>query len=126
VAITFSGEFTSPRSADEVYDFLCDPKKFGPLLPDFESMSVQDATHFTLKVRVGVGNVRGTAEIKMELAESIRPTRAQYIRAGQRRRQPDHRRRRLRSLSPSRGHQDRVARRGQRIRQAGFHGGRHA
>jgi len=78
VAITFSGEFTSPRSPDEVHDFLCDPKKFGPLLPDFESMSVQDATHFTVKVRVGVGNIRGTAEIKMELAESIRPTRAQY------------------------------------------------
>lgn len=78
MAITFSGEFTSPRTPDEVYDFLCDPDKFGPLLPDFESMSVQDATHFTVKVRVGVGNIRGSAEIKMELAESVRPTRAQY------------------------------------------------
>ncbi len=78
MAITFSGEFTSPRTPDEVYDFLCDPNKFAPLLPDFESMSVQDATHFTVKVRVGVGNIRGSAEIKMELAESVRPTRAQY------------------------------------------------
>ncbi len=78
MAITFSGEFTSPRTPDEVYDFLCDPNKFAPLLPDFESMSVQDATHFTVKVRIGVGNIRGSAEIKMELAESVRPTRAQY------------------------------------------------
>jgi uncharacterized protein len=78
LAISFSGEFTSPRSPDEVYDFLSDPNKFAPLLPDFESMSVQDATHFTVKVRVGVGNIRGSAEIKMELAESVRPTRAQY------------------------------------------------
>jgi uncharacterized protein len=78
LAIKFSGEFTSPRTPDEVYHFLCDPNKFAPLLPDFESMSVQDATHFTVKVRVGVGNIRGSAEIKMELAESVRPTRAQY------------------------------------------------
>ena len=78
MAITFSGEFNSPRTPDEVYDFLCDANKFGPLLPDFESMSVEDATHFTVKVRVAVGNIRGTAEIKMELSESVRPIRAQY------------------------------------------------
>jgi carbon monoxide dehydrogenase subunit G len=78
VAIAFSGEFTSPRSPDEVYDFLCDPNKFGPLLPEFRSMTVQDATHFTVTVGIGVGNIRGSAEIKMELAESVRPARAQY------------------------------------------------
>jgi carbon monoxide dehydrogenase subunit G len=78
LAISFSGDFTSPRSPDEVYDFLSDPNKFAPLLPDFESMSVQDATHFTVKVRVGVGNIRGSAEIKMELAEASRPQRALY------------------------------------------------
>src|SRR5664280_509043 len=78
VAVTFSGEFTSPRSPDEVYDFLSDPNKFGPLLPEFRSMTVQDATHFTVKVGIAVGSIRGTAEIKMQLSESIRPTRAQY------------------------------------------------
>ncbi len=78
MAITFSGEFTTPRNPDEVFDFLSDPNKFGPLLPDFQSMTVQDSTHFTVKVRVGVGNIRGTAEIKMELAEATRPQRAQY------------------------------------------------
>jgi uncharacterized protein len=78
LAITFSGEFTTPRNPDEVYDFLSDPNKFGPLLPDFQSMTVQDPRHFTVKVRVGVGNIRGTAEIKMELAEASRPQRAQY------------------------------------------------
>ena len=58
MAITFSGEFTTPRNPDEVYDFLSDPNKFGPLLPDFQSMTVQDPRHFTVKVRVGVGNIR--------------------------------------------------------------------
>ncbi len=78
MAITFSGDFITPRSLDDVYEFLSDPSKFGPLLPDFQSMTVQDGTHFTVKVRVGVGNIRGSAEIKMELAEATRPHRAQY------------------------------------------------
>ena len=78
MAINFTGEFIASRSPEEVFEFLADPNKFGPLLPDFESMTVQDATHFTVKVRVGVGNVRGTAQIKMELAEATRPVRALY------------------------------------------------
>ena len=78
MAINFSGEFTTPRGPEEVFDFLSDPNKFGPLLPDFESMSMQDATHFTVKVKVGVGNIRGSAEIKMELTEAVKPLRAQY------------------------------------------------
>ncbi len=78
MAINFSGEFTTPRSPEEVFDFLSDPNKFGPLLPDFQSMSMQDPTHFTVKVKVGVGNIRGSAEIKMELSEAVKPLRAQY------------------------------------------------
>ncbi len=38
MAIKFSGEFEVKRSPEEVYDFLTDPKKFGPLLPDFQGM----------------------------------------------------------------------------------------
>jgi len=78
LAINFSGEFTTPRSPEQVYHFLSDPNKFAPLLPDFQSMSMQDATHFTVKVRVGVGNIRGSAELKMELSEAVKPLRAQY------------------------------------------------
>jgi len=78
LAITFSGEFTTPRSQEEVFDFLSDPNRFAPLLPDFQSMNQQDPTHFTVKVKVGVGNIRGSAEIKMELAEAVKPQRAHY------------------------------------------------
>ena len=78
MAISFSGEFTTPRTQEEVFDFLSDPNKFAPLLPDFQNMTMQDSTHFTVKVKVGVGNIRGSAEIKMELAEALKPQRAQY------------------------------------------------
>ena len=82
MAIKFGGEFEIKRSPEEVYDFLTDPQKFGPLLPDFQGMSVQDPTHFTVKVNVGVSYIKGTAEVKMILAEANRPGRAKYTGQG--------------------------------------------
>jgi carbon monoxide dehydrogenase subunit G len=78
MAIKFSGEFEVKKNPDEVYDFLTDPGKFAPLLPEFQSLAVQDATHFTVKVNVGVSYIKGAADVKMELAEADRPRRAQY------------------------------------------------
>ena len=78
MAIKFAGEFETKRTPEEVYDFLTDPKKFAPLLPDFQSMTQQDTTHFTVKVNVGISYIRGTADMKMELTQADRPKRAQY------------------------------------------------
>jgi carbon monoxide dehydrogenase subunit G len=78
MAIKFGGEFEVKRTADYVYDFLSDPSKFAALLPDFQGLSIQDPTHFTVKVNVGISYIKGTAEVKMELAEADRPKRAQY------------------------------------------------
>lgn len=78
MAIKFSGEFTVKKSPDEVYGFLTDPNKFAPLLPEFQSLTVQDEKHFTVKVNVGVSYIKGAADVKMELSEADRPRRAQY------------------------------------------------
>jgi len=78
MAIKFNGEFEVPRKPEEVYDFLTDPSRFAPLLPEFQGMAVQDATHFTVKVNVGVSYIKGTAEVKMELMPTERPKRAEY------------------------------------------------
>ena len=78
MAIKLGGEFEVSRSPDEVYDFLVDPQKFAPLLPDFQGVSVQDSTHFQVLVKVGISYIKGTAEINMVLAEAERPNRAQY------------------------------------------------
>lgn len=82
MAIKFGGEFQVQRSPEEVHDFLTNPQQFGPLLPDFQGMSVQDATHFTVKVNVGVSYIKGTADVKMVLAEAERPRRAKYTGQG--------------------------------------------
>jgi carbon monoxide dehydrogenase subunit G len=78
MAIKFAGKFEVKRTPDEVYDFLVEPSKFAALLPDFQGLSIQDATHFTVKVNVGISYIKGTAEVKMELAQGERPNRAQY------------------------------------------------
>ena len=78
MAIKFAGDFEVKRTPEEVHDFLVDPSKFAKLLPDFQGLTVQDATHFTVKVNVGISYIKGTAEVKMELAQAERPVRAQY------------------------------------------------
>src|SRR5258708_38690521 len=78
MGIKFRGEFEIKRTAEEAYDFLTDPQKFAPLLPDFQSMTQQDTTHFTVKVNVGISYIRGAADMKMELTQADRPERAQY------------------------------------------------
>jgi len=78
MAIKFAGGFDVKRTPEEVHDFLTDPSRFAVLLPEFEGLSVQDATHFTVKVKVGISHIKGTADVKMELAQAERPTRAHY------------------------------------------------
>src|SRR5678815_2129804 len=78
MASKFSGHFEVQKTPEQVYEFLTDPNKFAPLLPEFKGMSVQDPTHFTVKVNVGVSYIKGTADVKMELTQAERPSRAQY------------------------------------------------
>jgi carbon monoxide dehydrogenase subunit G len=78
VAIKFAGEFEAKKKPEEVYDFLTDPNKFASLLPEFQGLKVNDATHFTVRVNVGISYIKGTADVKMELTEAQRPQRAQY------------------------------------------------
>lgn len=78
MAIKFSGEFEVTKTPEQVYEFLTDPQKFAPLLPDYQGMTVEDSTHFTVRVNVGISYIKGVADVKMELTESERPKRAEY------------------------------------------------
>ncbi len=76
--IKFGGDFVVPKKPEEVYDFLVDPNRFCPLLPDYESMEIVDARNFLVKLSVGISHIRGTATIKLNLAEAVRATHALY------------------------------------------------
>lgn len=78
MAFAFSGEFTVKKQPGEVFDFLTDPKRFAPLLPDYEGMSQQDERHATVNLKVGISHIRGTASMQLELAEAEPPQRALY------------------------------------------------
>ena len=78
MAIKFSGQFDVKKTPEEVFDFLTDPNKFAPLLPEFQGVTVHDPQHFNVKVNVGISYIKGTADVKMELAEAERPARAKY------------------------------------------------
>ena len=76
--MTHSGSFLAPCVADEVFAMLSDPQRFAPTLPDFESMQMQDATHFKLRVVIALGQIRGHANLAMELCEAVRPSQVHY------------------------------------------------
>jgi uncharacterized protein len=78
MAFSFGGEFQVQRRPESVYEFLTNPQMFCPLMPDFQSIAMQDPTHFIVKLNVGVSHIRGVADVKMELARAERPCRAEY------------------------------------------------
>jgi len=70
MAMKFTGDFVVKRSREEVYAFLTDPSRFGPLLPEYQGMTVEDPRNFTVKVNVGVSYIKGTAEVKLSLDQA--------------------------------------------------------
>ena len=73
-----SGTFVTTRSAEEVFDVVADPQRFAPLQPDFESISIMDATHFSMRIAIAVGQISGHVNLAMELRGALRPTRVEY------------------------------------------------
>jgi len=76
--IKLAGDFTVRKTSEEVYNFLVDPNRFCPLLPDFQSMEVVDPKNFLVKLRVGISHIRGPAAVKLTLVDEHRPTQAAY------------------------------------------------
>jgi carbon monoxide dehydrogenase subunit G len=76
--IKFGGDFVVRKKPQEIYDFLVDPNRFCPLLPDYESMEIVDAKNFLVKLSVGISHIRGTAAVKFSLIESDSPKHAVY------------------------------------------------
>ncbi len=65
--LQYSGEEKIPVSPAAVLAFVNDPGKVGHCFPEVVDVTVQDPTHFESIVKVGVGPVRGTLKLKIEL-----------------------------------------------------------
>jgi uncharacterized protein len=69
----FEEEFTVGAAPDAVWDFLLDPKRVAPCLPGCESVEVEDATTYRVRLTVKVGFLSTTQTLKVEIVESDRP-----------------------------------------------------
>lgn len=78
MAISFEGEFEVQRKKDDVYRFLADPERFAPLLPGFESLEVNDPKTCTVKLKVGLPQIPGSATVTLHLDEDNPAERAKY------------------------------------------------
>jgi carbon monoxide dehydrogenase subunit G len=74
----FSGSFDVPHPPAAVYEFLADPNRFAPLLPDFESIEKTGEDLYTVRLRVGISHIHGTASVRLRLAEADPPLHAVY------------------------------------------------
>ena len=82
MGIKFDGEFTVTSSAADAYAFLADPEKFAPCLPTFDSIEITGPKTSLVKVRIGVGKIRGTTQIRLELDDADAPDCAAYVGKG--------------------------------------------
>ncbi len=82
--MSFNGEFEVATPRADTFALLVDPQKFIPVLPTYHSMSMKpgDADTAIVKVRVGIGKVRGIATTEMTLSEREAPLRASYTGKG--------------------------------------------
>ena len=69
----FEEEFTVGAPPDAVWDFLLDPTRVAPCLPGCESLEVEDATTYRVRLTVKVGFLSTTQSLRVELVELDRP-----------------------------------------------------
>ena len=82
MAIEFDGEFTVATSRTEAFDILSDTEKFAPLLPTYKSHELKEDGSVDVKVKVGVGKIRGIGTVNLVLKESRPPDHASYLGKG--------------------------------------------
>ena len=79
----FEEEFTVDAPPATVWDFLLDPGRVAPCMPGCESVEVQDATTYKVRLTVKVGFLSTTQNLKVELVESDRPRHLVSVASGE-------------------------------------------
>ncbi|UQD52063.1 carbon monoxide dehydrogenase [Bacillus methanolicus] len=66
--LKYGGEYTIELPRDEVWEFITNPQKVGPCIPDLLEFNVESDNRFQAIVRVGIGPVRGKFKLNCELS----------------------------------------------------------
>ena len=79
----FEGTLDISAPRDRVFAFLTDPAKVTTCAPDLRSLEIADPHHFTVVVRAGVGPIKSTFTMNVQLLELDRPKHAALLARGQ-------------------------------------------
>jgi len=71
----FEEAFTVNAAADAVWDFLLDPTRLAACIPGCESLQVEDATTYRVRLTVKVGFLSTRQDLRMEIVEAEPPRR---------------------------------------------------
>ena len=69
----FEEEFTVDGTAEAVWDFLLDPQRLAPCLPGCESLAVEDATTYRVRLTIKVGFLSTTQNLRITITAADRP-----------------------------------------------------
>lgn len=78
MAVAFEGTFTVATPREQAYAVLSDAERFSPLLPTYRSHALCEDGSADVAVKVGVGKIRGTATVNLQLAEAKEPQAATW------------------------------------------------
>lgn len=82
MAVEFSGDFVVHTPREEAFSVLSDCARFSPLLPTYQGYEAHDDGSSNITVRVGVGKIRGTAVVTLDLIEQHPPESATWAGKG--------------------------------------------
>jgi carbon monoxide dehydrogenase subunit G len=78
MSYAFNGDFVVATSQAEAFAVLSRANRFAPMLPTYISHEDREDGSAAVKVKVGVGKVRGAGEVILTLEECEEPVRASY------------------------------------------------
>ena len=75
----FEEEFTVSAAPEAVWDFLLDPQRVAPCLPGCESVEIEDATTYRVRLTVKVGFLSTTQNLKVEIGDAVMKVKARQL-----------------------------------------------
>jgi len=76
--LNFSGSFELNVPAERLFDFVTNPASIGSCIPDLEKLEILDNKNFNAKLKVGVGFVRGSFDLKCSILELDKPSHSKF------------------------------------------------
>lgn len=76
--IDLDGRFEVAASREAAFDYITDPRRFGPILPYFREVKEIGEDFFRLGLEVGVPQIRGVADVHVRVIEITPGRLARY------------------------------------------------